>query len=105
MKRWRPRARGRATRIRKRTCHITLIVSRMDDDKLDVRRNRAERRAAGASAPKADRSARVAKSKAAAEPEAEQEDELLETSTDEAESAAPATDAGPDESNGTEEEE
>jgi len=63
MKRWRPRARGRATRIRKRTCHITLIVSRMDDDRLDVRRNRAERRASGASAPKANRAARVAKSK------------------------------------------
>ena len=27
--RWRPRARGRATRIRKRTCHITMIVSPM----------------------------------------------------------------------------
>ncbi len=62
MKRWRPRARGRATRIRKRTCHITLIVSRMDEDKLEVRRNRAERRGSAA-APKADRAARVAKSK------------------------------------------
>jgi len=28
LKRWRPRARGRAMRIRKRTCHITVIVSR-----------------------------------------------------------------------------
>src|SRR5690606_19553976 len=27
--RFRPRARGRATRIRKRTCHITIIVSTM----------------------------------------------------------------------------
>ena len=62
MKRWRPRARGRATRIRKRTCHITIIVSRMDDDKLEIRRNRAERRGANQS-NRADRAARVAASK------------------------------------------
>ena len=77
MKRWRPRARGRATRIRKRTCHITLIVSRMDDDKLDVRRNRADRR--GAAQPKADRAARVAKSKgdeAPAEASADEENAI-----------------------------
>ncbi|MHB8594047.1 MAG: 50S ribosomal protein L22, partial [Acidimicrobiales bacterium] len=37
-KRWRPRARGRATRIRKRTCHITVIVSRLPDDRLARRR-------------------------------------------------------------------
>lgn len=89
MKRWRPRARGRATRIRKRTCHITLIVSKMEDDKLEVRRNRAERRGSG-SAKKADRSARVAASKgedAPAEEEAaaeEVEEEVTETSADEA---------------------
>jgi large subunit ribosomal protein L22 len=34
LKRWRARARGRFTRIRKRTCHITIIVSRLPDDKL-----------------------------------------------------------------------
>lgn len=34
MKRWRPRARGRATRIRKRTCHVTVIVSRLPEEKL-----------------------------------------------------------------------
>lgn len=37
MKRWRPRARGRASRIRKRTCHITVIVARMEDDRLERR--------------------------------------------------------------------
>jgi large subunit ribosomal protein L22 len=39
-KRWRPRARGRATRIRKRTCHITVILSRLPDDQLARRRAR-----------------------------------------------------------------
>ena len=34
IKRWRPRARGRATRIRKRTCHVTLIVARMPEAQL-----------------------------------------------------------------------
>ncbi|MGH9091611.1 MAG: 50S ribosomal protein L22, partial [Acidimicrobiales bacterium] len=46
LKRWRPRARGRAARIRKRTCHITVIVSRLPDEQLA--RRRAERDAAGA---------------------------------------------------------
>jgi len=91
MKRWRPRARGRATRIRKRTCHITLIVSRLDDDKLETRRNRAERRSAG-SAKKADRAARVAASK---KDEATDEDVLDETSADE--EAAEAIAAGEEE--------
>ena len=50
MKRFSPRARGRASRIRKRTCHITVIVARLDDDRLEVIRNRAAGAAASSSA-------------------------------------------------------
>jgi large subunit ribosomal protein L22 len=68
LKRWRPRARGRATRIRKRTCHITIIVSRMDPKKLEQRRARTEA-AVGRGGVRRDaaeaRRARVAKSQAA----------------------------------------
>lgn len=56
LKRCRPRARGRATRIRKRTCHITVIVSRMPDER--IARRRAKQSAAGAQ-----RSRRVASSR------------------------------------------
>jgi large subunit ribosomal protein L22 len=34
LKRWRARARGRYTRIRKRTSHVTIIVSRLPEDRL-----------------------------------------------------------------------
>jgi large subunit ribosomal protein L22 len=42
-KRWRPRARGRTGRIRKRSSHITVIVSRLPEDRLT--RLQARRRA------------------------------------------------------------
>jgi large subunit ribosomal protein L22 len=40
LKRWRPRARGRGVRIRKRSSHITIVVARLDDDALQERRRR-----------------------------------------------------------------
>ena len=47
LKRWRARARGRYTRIRTRTCHITIIVSRLPDDRLQRARAKHAAEAAG----------------------------------------------------------
>jgi len=38
LKRWRPRARGRGTRIHKRTTHLTIVVARLEEDRLEERR-------------------------------------------------------------------
>jgi large subunit ribosomal protein L22 len=67
MKRWRPRARGRGTRIRKRTSHITVVVARFQDDELDRRR---QREAADTQAQRASRRRRVQASQRKAEREA-----------------------------------
>ena len=98
LKRWRPRARGRATRIRKRTCHITIIVSRLSEEQLE-RRRRAESAspaAAGrgrrrAQAVSETRRQRVAKSRArdaavADEHDHDHEHDDEEVTTDEVES-------------------
>jgi large subunit ribosomal protein L22 len=69
LKRFRPRARGRASRVRKRTCHITVVVARMSDERLEIVQ---ARHAAGPGARRAGISAqarreRVARSRARAE--------------------------------------
>ena len=38
LKRWRPRARGRASRINKRTCHITVMLAQPDGGVLPIRK-------------------------------------------------------------------
>jgi large subunit ribosomal protein L22 len=92
MKRWRPRARGRATRIRKRTCHITIIVSRLPDAQLELRRRRMEAvsanrsRRVDASRRRADLSGRLTRRRAAqAEKAAAEEAATEEADTAEAE--------------------
>jgi large subunit ribosomal protein L22 len=75
LKRWRPRARGRATRIRKRTCHVTVIVSRLPDDELTTRRaaQASGRRARRAGQTAAEQRRRLGRRRGAAEPGATEE--------------------------------
>ena len=108
MKRFSPRARGRAGKIRKRSCHITVIVSRLDDERLEVLRasrsaqaTASRSRRVASSRRRADQQAslnkRVAEAEAEAEREAEREAassaEVTETETETPETETPETEA------------
>lgn len=77
LKRFRPRARGRAGRINKRTCHITVIVDTMSDERLAIVEARAER--GGRSRASTDRRARVERSRQRAAQRAGATDESSES--------------------------
>jgi len=58
LKRWKPRARGRVNRIRKRTCHVTVVLAPAAQEQPGTSRRRSPKRAsaaeeASASRPKA----------------------------------------------------
>lgn len=107
LRRFRPRARGRATRINKRTCHITIIVARMSDDRIAIVEARRDRQggASGSGRPQssaASRRARVERSRQRAAdadtPDtdvdaAETADTVTDTDTDTTENDAVADDA------------
>ena len=87
MKRFSPRARGRAGQILKRACHITVIVSRLDEDRLEVLRaarnaqaTASRSRRVASSRKRADQQASLNKREAAQEAEAiEAENAVVET--------------------------
>lgn len=92
LKRFRPRARGRAGRIHKQTCHITVIVSRLSDDELD--RLRAKAAQGGSADASASRRARVAKSKDT-EPTTEESEATSATVDSDVDGEVNATDLTP----------
>ena len=47
LKRWKPRARGRVNRIRKRTCHVTLVLAEVEQQQT-LRRPRKQETTASA---------------------------------------------------------
>jgi len=88
MKRFTPRARGRAGKILKRSCHITVIVSRLPEERLEVLRSARTAQAAvsrtrrvASSRRRADQQASLNKRETAADEAAalEAENDAVET--------------------------
>jgi large subunit ribosomal protein L22 len=69
LKRGRPRARGRYNRIRKRTCHVTLVLAEVPE--APTARRRRRRAQAADAAPVEQKPARPRRTKAAATAETE----------------------------------
>ena len=71
LKRWKPRARGRVNRIRKRTCHVTVVLAAAAQERPGGGRQRSRKSSAqqaepGASTPKASKRPRRKKKEGAA---------------------------------------
>ena len=91
MKRWQPRARGRAMRIRKRTAHITILLRSVDEPEAPKAPRKAAKAAAVAEPP-AEKPKRSRAKKAAAEP-AVVEAEATTAEAEVAEAEAPDAEA------------
>jgi large subunit ribosomal protein L22 len=65
LKRWKPRARGRVNRIRKRTCHVTLILAEAPERSTPRRRAQAPAAAAAEPTTAAEKRSRAKKEAAA----------------------------------------
>ncbi|MGI8886262.1 MAG: 50S ribosomal protein L22 [Gaiellaceae bacterium] len=64
LKRWKPRARGRVNRIRKRTCHVTLVLAEVSEPATRRRRRPRADAPAETAAPVAESTTSASKPKA-----------------------------------------
>ena len=109
LKRFKPRAKGRASSINKRTCHITVVVARLGDERLEIVQAREARRTAtgrrrATGGTQASRKARVERSRQRAASlkggddaelidDAEASDDSIDDSTDDTSEAKKPTKA------------
>lgn len=84
LKRFTPRARGRAGHINKRTCHITIVVDVMSDAQMAVRDAKSMAKGSATS----NRRARVAASRPSTKAEAPKNEEPAAENTEAVETAA-----------------
>ena len=93
LKRWRPRARGRVNRIRKRTCHITiqLALAEPGEIKRPARRRPAPKpQAQPAPEPEVEATEAPAAAEEAPKPKPKRKPRAKKTETPEAQAATPA---------------
>ncbi len=89
-KRFRPRARGRGNRIFKRSCHITIVVERMDADEIE--RKAQKDSDSGAANAREQRRRRTQASKAAAAAKAKEAQDSADEDSSSANAEAKASD-------------
>ena len=89
LKRWRARARGRVARIKKHTCHITVVLASLAEEGPSAPAEAPRRAKPAAKAPEAAEAAAPPEPETTHEPKAEQTDQPEDAKTEPAEKPKP----------------